>query len=129
MLYLFTDVDLNGEVGDFSRWSGGGLETLAKEVYGAVVLDESGVTYAVTERDDYGDQIELSVVGKDGKLSVISDEIDVSHEPIFLDDKQILYMNDGDLYLWNGKEERRVAKDVMRVWANDKMSYTTYSAY
>ena len=129
VLYLFTDVDLNGEVGDFSRWSGGELETLAKEVYGAVVLDESGVTYAVTERDDYGDQIELSVVGKDGKLSVISDEIDVSHEPIFLDDKQILYMNDGDLYLWDGKEERRVARDVELVWANAQAGYSSYSIY
>ena len=98
---------------------------LAKEVYTVRILDEDGAIYAVTDVDRNGS--ELSLLQSD-KPTVINDELD-GNVLIFLDSKQLLYTADGDLYLWNGKEERRVAKDVMRVWANDKMAYTTYSAY
>lgn len=127
VLYYFTDTDSEnyGTLGDFNRYSGGKAEVLAKEVYTVRILDEDGAIYAVTDRDRNGE--ELSLLQGD-KPTVINDELD-GNVLIFLDSKQLLYTADGDLYLWNGKEERRVAKDVMRVWANDKMAYTTYSAY
>ena len=127
VLYYFTDTESEnyGTLGDFNRYSGGEPEVLAKEVYAVRILDEDGAIYAATDRDRNGE--ELSLLQGD-KPTVINDELD-GNVLIFLDSKQLLYTADGDLYLWNGKEERRVAKDVMRVWANDKMSYTTYSAY
>ena len=127
VLYYFTDTESEnyGTLGDFNRYSGGKAEVLAKEVYTVRILDEDGAIYAVTDVDRNGS--ELSLLQSD-KPTVINDELD-GNVLIFLDSKQLLYTADGDLYLWNGKEERRVAKDVMRVWANDKMAYTTYSAY
>lgn len=127
VLYYFTDTESEnyGTLGDFNRYSGGEPEVLAKEVYAVRILDEDDAIYVATDRDRNGE--ELSLLQGD-KPTVINDELD-GNVLIFLDSKQLLYTADGDLYLWNGKEERRVAKDVMRVWANDKMSYTTYSAY
>lgn len=127
VLYFFTDVESEdyGMIGDFNRYGGGKTEVLTEEVYTVRILDEDGAIYAVTDRDRNGE--ELSLLQGD-KPTVINDELD-GNVLIFLDSKQLLYTADGDLYLWNGKEERRVAKDVMRVWANDKMAYTTYSAY
>lgn len=125
VLYYFTDTESEnyGTVGDFNRYSGGKSEVLAKEVYAVQILDDSGTMYAFTDRDRNG--AELSLLQGD-KPTVVNDELDGS-VLIFLDAKQVLYTSDGDLYLWNGKEERRVAKDVEYVWANDQEGYATYS--
>ena len=127
VLYFFTNVEKEdyGTLGDFNRYSGGKTAVVAEEVYAVCVLDDSGTMYAITDRDSKGAELSLM---KEDKLVTVSDEID-SNVLIFLDSKQVLYIANNDLYLWNGKEERRVAKDVMRVWANDEMSYTTCDAY
>ena len=126
VLYLFTDVDDEG-FGDFNCYSGGELTVVAKEVGGVFILDESGTTYVVTDMDNNGN-IELARLDGE-KLTTISDEISDSYGAcVFLDDKQILYISDSDLYLWDGKEERRVARDVEHVWAAVEEPYTSYSA-
>lgn len=128
VLYLFTDVgnERNGTVGDFCIYKDGKLETIAKEIYGVIVLDESGTTYAVTDVDSRGNG-ELSLM-KNGTATAISDEIN-GGEPVFLDGTQFLYLSDGDLMLWNGKESRRIARDVEYVWASTQESYSSYSPY
>ena len=123
VLYLFTDVD--GEsYGDFSCYANGELTVVAKEVLGAIVLDESGTTYVVTDLSSSA--AELSLVDG-GDLVTVSDEL--TSDPVFLEDKQLLYVCDGDLYVWDGKEERRVARDVEAFWAAVELSYNTYSPY
>lgn len=124
VLYLFLDTasDENGTVGDLVRYSGGKTETLAKEVYGAIVLEEDAVTYVISDMDRSG-HAELSLL-KGGDMSVVGKDMDSI--PIFLDTKQILYISDGDLYLWNGKEDRRIARDVEHIWANAQVAYATY---
>lgn len=126
VLYLFADPadDSSGTVGDFSVYRDGKLETIAKEVYGALILDESGATYVVTDLDSRSYSAELALL-KDGKTTTISDE--VSGDFIFLDDTQLLYLSDGDLMLWDGKQERRIARDVEEFWASVSEEYTTYS--
>lgn len=126
VLYYFTDTasENYGTLGDFTRYSGGKSEVLAKEVYSVQILDGSGTMYAFTDIDRNG--AELSLLQGD-KPTVINDEVG-GGVLIFLDDKQVLYTSDGDLYLWNGKEERRVAKDVEYAWANDRRDYTVYTA-
>ena len=127
VLYYFTDTESEdyGTLGDFNRYSGGKSEVLAKEVYGIVIPEDSGVIYAVTDWDRNG--AELSLLQGD-KPTVINDEMD-DKVLIFLDAKQLLYTADGDLYLWNGKENRRVARDVEYVWANSQEGYDTYTPW
>lgn len=127
VLYFFSDTESEeyGTLGDFNRYSGGKSEVLAKEVYGVVIPEGSSAIYAVTDRDRKG--AELSLLQGD-KPTVVSDEMD-NNVLIFLDAKQLLYTADGDLYLWNGKENRRVAKDVEYVWANAEEDYSMYSPY
>lgn len=128
-LYVFTDVVEGSEdngyrsMGDFCLYQDGKLETIAKDIYGAAILDESGTTYAVTDVDSRNDSTELAVL-KDGKLSTVNDEI--SGTLVFLDKTQLLYVSDGDLMLWDGKEERRIARDVEFVWAASEEAYTGY---
>ena len=130
-LYLFTDVvegsGGNGyrSVGDFCRYQGGKLETIAKEVYELYLLDGSGAMYAVTDVDGQYYQ-ELAQL-KDGRLSAITDEM--SGAPIFLDKTQVLYVSDGDLMLWDGKQERRIARDVEQVWAGAEAAFTGYAPF
>lgn len=127
-LYLFTDVtsDRNyNTVGDFCVYQDGKLETIAQEVYGAYLLDESGTTYVISDIDSsYARELALL---KDGKPSSITDEME--GVPTFLDGGQVLYIADGDLMLWDGKESRRVARDVERVWTSASQPYTVYSPY
>ena len=129
VLYLFTDVDSgsDGTVGDFTVYKDGKLETIAKEVYAAAVLDESGTVYLVTDIDARSSTSELSVL-KDGKPTTIDDEVG-SMQTTFLDGTQMLYSSDGDLYLWDGKESRMIARDVEEVWASVTESYSEYSPY
>lgn len=125
VLYFFTNLEEEdyGRTGDFNRYSGGKTEILAEGVYSVCILDDSGTMYAVTDWDRNG--AELSLLQGD-KSTVINDEMD-DKVLIFLDIKQVLYTADGDLYLWNGKESRRIAKNVEYVWANAQETYTVYS--
>lgn len=127
VLYFFTNVEKEdyGTLGDFNRYSGGKTEVVAEEVYAVCVLDDSGTMYAITDRDRKG--AELSLMTED-KLVTVSDEID-SNVLIFLDSKQVLYTADNDLYLWNGKEERRIARDVEYAWANAQERHTDYGPF
>ena len=127
MLYLFTDIEdeRNGTVGDFTVYKDGKLETIAKGVYGAVILDESGATYVETDIDSqYNKEFALL---KNGATTTISDEMSGEMGPSFLDGSQLLYLSDGDLMLWNGKENRRIARDVEGVWASAQERYSSYS--
>lgn len=125
-LYLFTETELDNNyntLGDFSVYRDGKLETIAKEVYGAVVLDGSGDTYVFTDMDsEYNG--ELAAL-QDGKPVTISDE--VAGSGTFLDGGRLLYVSDSDLYLWDGKESRRIARDVEYVWTSYEESYRGYN--
>lgn len=127
-LYLFTDVtsDRNYKTaGDFCVYQDGKLETIAQEVYGAYLLDESGAAYVISDIDS-SYVCELALL-KDGRPASITDEMEGA--PTFLDGGQVLYIADGDLMLWDGKESRRIARDVERVWASASQPYTAYSPY
>lgn len=127
-LCFFTDVENKdwGNLGDLTKYSGGGkTEVLAKELYGAVILDDSGVIYGITDVDSRGKR-ELSLLQGD-KPTVITDEL--TGGMAFLDSKQLLYIADDDLYLWDGKENRRLARDVAVIWANSEVDYTGFSPW
>lgn len=127
-LCFFTDVESKdwGNLGDLTRYSGGGkTEVIAKGLYGAVILDDSGVIYGITDVDSRGKR-ELSLLQGD-KPTVITDEL--TGEVVFLDSRQLLYIADDDLCLWDGKENRRLARDVTAIWANSEVDYTGFSPW
>lgn len=126
-LYFFADTDVEdyGEIGDFTSYIGGKTETIAEEAYGVIILEGSGTVYVLSDYDSRGNA-ELSVV-QNGELVEITDKWEDSFGgTIFLDSKQVLYIEGGDLQLWNGKESRRVAKDVEYVWANAEEDFSLY---
>ena len=75
---------------------------------------------------DSRDNAELALI-KDGKPTTINDEVSNS-ALTFLDGSQLLYISDGDLCLWNGKEERRIARDVEYFWTSAQEDYSVYGA-
>lgn len=122
ILYFFTEVESKerGTLGDLNRYSGGKVEPLVKEIYSVYILDDSGAIYAVTDVSSKGER-ELSLIQGD-KPTMITDEI--TGGITFLDSKQLLYIADHDLFLWDGKAGRQIAKDVSVVWANVEEVYT-----
>ncbi len=124
VLYLFTEPNYEdyGTTGDFCIYKDGKLETIAQEVYGVTIVDESGATYLITDFDSSGNA-EVATL-KDGKTTTIADEMSSA---LILDTAQILYLSDGDLMLWDGKESRQIARDVERVWVSNEASYTSYA--
>ena len=120
-LYLFTETETDGNyntLGDFCVYRDGKLETIIKEIYWAAILEGSGDTYVVTDVDDeYNTELALL---QDGKAVTIADEVS---DRIFLEGGQLLYVSDSDLYLWNGKESQRLARDVEYVWSSGEEGY------
>ena len=119
-LYYFTDVSRDGESGDLICYSNGSKTTLAKEAEGVSLLKD-GAVFSVEDqsynsrrnRSEYS----LYSVGKDGKKIRVADDVS-SHW--IVDAKKVLYVSDGDLYVWNGKDSERLANDVRRVWASKR---------
>lgn len=125
VLYYFTDVGGDGETGDLICYNGG--ETvIAKEVEGVFVYDDGTAFCHVGESyDSRKDLYEytLCAVGGDGKTSRIADEV---CDWIALGAKSVIYVSDGDLYHWNGKESERLAHDVDSIWAKEYADYISY---
>lgn len=127
-LYLFTNTDQNKNtldtLGDFCVYKNGQLDTIAHEVYGVILPNKKGMTCAVTDVDQRGN-VELSLI-KNGKSTTINEEI--SAVPHILDDTEILYLSGDDLFLWNGKKERRIARDIKDFWVSTEQDFSIYSA-
>ena len=54
----------------------------------------------------------------------MSDDVNVY---FYLDTNRIVYLADGNLYLYNGKESDRLAKDVDLVWYSGEVMDTVNS--
>lgn len=123
-LYFWEDVDGETYEGDLIRYVNGKSEPVAKGVYEYFDL-ACGTAYTLSEREQNDDGIyiyELRVKQGDRWVTV-NDECRATLA--FLDDKQVVYISDNDLYLWNGEENRRLAKDVLTFWA-ESVEYQRY---
>ena len=54
----------------------------------------------------------------DGTSTIVADDVT---EYIRVDDKTLLYIADGDLYVYDEKERTRVEMDVDYVWSKEQM--------
>lgn len=69
------------------------------------------------DNNDYF-EYELSMISENGKQVIIADDVS---EYIRADEKNILYISDGDLYVYDGKERKLLGLDVDYFWTKDKM--------
>lgn len=131
VLYYYLDVEINNdgfEYGDLICYSDGKETQVAKEIAGYYLLDDSNTEYVLGEYEyEKGRLIaELSIL-KNGKTVSVSDEVEAG-SITFLDGKQLMYMSDGDLYLWDGSEDRKIAEDVLAYFVWGAESYCGYFA-
>ena len=61
---------------------------------------------------------ELTMFASDGTSTIVADDVT---EYIRVDDKTLLYIADGDLYVYDEKERTRVEMDVDYVWSKEQM--------
>ena len=63
-------------------------------------------------------EYELSMISEDGKQVIIADDVS---QYIRADEKNILYISDGDLYVYDGKERKMLGLDVDYFWTKNEM--------
>lgn len=100
-LYFCTDGESKLEAEDID------IDTLAVYDDGTVIVTDLGTDY---------DLYELSTITESGKETIIADDVS---EYAKVDDKNILYISDGDLYVYNGEERKLLSIDVDYFWVKD----------
>ena len=78
---------------------------------------EDNVVLAYTNQKDYGG-FELSMFEANGKKTVISDGV---KQFVRVNKNTVLYISDGDLYSFNGKEKTLIKYDVDWIWCKKYM--------
>ena len=104
---------------DLYKYDGKESKCIVKDIHGARIY-EDGVILASTDRDDNG--YELTLFNKKGEKTKIADEV---KRYVRVDKDTIMYISDGDLYSYNGKESVKIEKDVDYFWVKDSMDYTS----
>ena len=69
----------------------------------------------------------LDVV-KDGKNERIADDVYLV-TITFLDAKRVVYVSDGDLFVWNGSTSEKLASDVTSFWSSRQADSQFYQCY
>lgn len=127
-LYYFTDLDEKNSTGELICYTGE-KTTIAKEARMVLMLDGKTVFKVdeMTYNDRRGTTEGSFYTVVDGKSTKIADDVEIYNMAI-LDASQILYIGDGDLYLWNGSESTKLASDVTAFWHNrETAAYDTYT--
>lgn len=130
-IYYYMDVSDDNMEGDLYCYSNGETTRVLSEVYNMIVVDGGDMRYALSEREyDENNRISyyscnLSIVDEDEKLHSIGS--DVRSDAIwFLDNQYVMYIQEDDLYCWDGESSRRVATDVLYFWTNSSTSRFNY---
>ena len=99
---------------DLYCYENGESKRLAQDALGdeMVRVYKDGVISLYTDHNQNG--YELTLLQKDGTKNLIADEVT---EYLRVDKDTLLYLSDGDLYCYDGKEKKRVATDVDCFWA------------
>ena len=102
---------------DLYRYAEGESTRVAQDILDAKVsIYEDGNTYVYTDASSRG--AELTCIGKNANRTVVADDV---QQYIRMDKDNLLYIQDGDLYSYNGKEKTRLASDITRFWVASPM--------
>lgn len=63
-------------------------------------------------------EYELSMISENGNQVIIADDVS---QYVRADEKNMLYISDGDLYVYDGKERKLLGLDVDYFWTKDKI--------
>lgn len=107
---------------DLYSYSKGESARIAQDIVPVRIrMYDDGQTYVYTDTGSHG--YELTCINKDGAKNTIADDVQQYLRP---NQTTLLYISDGDLYSYNGKEKNRVATDVDYVWATSTLSSKSY---
>ena len=112
--FYFYDKADNGE-GDLTKYDGGKPEEIAKDVsLYSLSLNDDG---SLIEIDDSYDLIYYDKSGKDKRIDRDVDEYS------YINSKRIVYVSDGDLYVYTGKDDsQRISRNVYTYWVPEEQS-------
>lgn len=113
--------------GDLYKYCKGESECVMQDV---VLHDinkyEDGMILAYTGINSFY-EYELTSFDEKGKTTIVSDGVT---QYIRISDKVLLYISDGDLYYYDGKNSNLISKDVERVWSKASMKVkNTFNYY
>lgn len=97
-----------------------GISTrLARDVLymGITIYDDGWVLAETDYKNDSG--CELTMIDPKGEATRIGDDIT---QYIRVDKSTLLYISDGDLYFYNGKEKKKVQNNVDWIWSKNEMA-------
>ena len=104
--------------GDLYSYSNTTKTRLAKDVmYYSINLYNDGMILAYTEYEG-SSGYELTMIDSKGEDMRIADNVT---QYIRVDKSTILYISDGDLYYYNGKEKNKIGRDVDWLWSLKEM--------
>ena len=129
VLYYMTDLNSDYTSGDLMYYVNGNKTTVAKEATKVVLLD-NGKTVFKMEDVAYNNRSETTecslYVVKDGKNERIADDVAL-YNIAYLDTNRVLYISDGDLFVWNGSASEKLASDVTGFWASRRADRQEFS--
>ena len=117
-VYFVLYGDGSGVGGDVLRYADGEKTVMVQGADSADIMKD-GTVYKI-EDTEYNENTEIVEgtlsVTEDGKARRIADEVNL-YGITYLEGGRVVYIRDGDLYLWNGSESEQIARDVVRFWA------------
>lgn len=129
-LYYYEDVNWNRVTGDLICFTNGQKTTAAKDAEQVVIL-EDGTVFKVddVQYNDREDIREGSLYAvRDGKDTRIADDVNLDYIA-YLGPRQVVYITDGDLYVWNGADSTRLAREVTAFWTNGQADSANYGLW
>ena len=124
VLYYMKDLHSRdgNSYGDLYAFSGDKAVKLAQDVLnGGTRIYEDGVLEVVTDFQYYEDvEFEITLIAPDGEKTKLDDEIS---QVIRTGPSEYLFVSDGDLYRYDGKEKTRVQTNVDYIWTRTAEPY------
>ncbi len=124
VLYYGNDYYVDGDqiYMDLYSRSGGTDTCLARGViYNEINRYDDGMILAYTDyRENYG--YELTMFDSKGDAALIAEDVT---QYIRADESALLYISDGDLYCYDGKEKKMLQPDVDILWSREQMDFSS----